>query len=97
MPAQESVALLPSNFVEVLGRLNVSHMEQSIIHINRDRPVNLVTALMDDMDQTQVDLTNVEMFEVRQIAEDGTAHVVLLTKAMAIELMGLMNAWVSIG
>ena len=96
MPTSAIATLVPSNFVECLGDLNVSDMEQSYTVLDFSRPINLVTPVQDDMDATEVEGTD-EMFEVRQVDHEGNYQIVLLSKASVIELMGLMKAWVSIG
>ena len=69
---------------------------QSLVEIDPTKPVSLVTATIDGMDATDA-INDGEVFVVRQIDEDGKAHTLVLSEKMVIELMGLMNAWISIG
>lgn len=65
--------------------------------IDPSRPVNLVSAAVDNFDATEVYLGNAEFFEVRQTDDDGQCRIVLMSRDMVMEMMKLMNTWVSLG
>lgn len=62
--------------------------------IDMTRPVSLKTTQLDGMDPTEA-IPDGEVFVVRQVDEDGRCHTLVLSEKMVIELMRLMNAWIT--
>lgn len=71
-------------------------VHDTTVTIDPDRPIQVLSACLDGMEDLTVDMCSGEMFVLRQII-DGEVNTVILGEAMVAEVAKLMRSWMEIG
>jgi hypothetical protein len=66
------------------------------VELDPNQPVHVLKSVTDQDDETTVHMGDREHFVLRQVDEEGTAHVVTLSRDMVAEVARMFNAYLVI-
>lgn len=83
------MTFLPPFVVEMIDMARVASM------LDNDPNATVRLTQSDDFDDTRVHVMDDDVIAIDQPSEDGEPNVVVLDRDMVVELVGVLNTWLS--